>query len=568
MRTFSWGLVLVIAWLALIGVTVWSYAAAEVEPPVWDALSYAAKAFYFWDAIGHGNIFNPLNLPPTVRPPGTILMSYPFGFTTAFAGYYFRSIFWPIILLTAAVYIVGHSRETSQPSSWLISTMAMTLCGMPVLYQFELNDTLRAISFWGLVDNFLAGVAAVAIASAVRSVRTLSPWWAIVAALAAALSFMIKPAGLLVMAVVGASWLILIGFRIGWKPTRLRQPALARYFAIGLFGAATIYGLTIAAAFFSEYLSANNIAWGSRALAVLQHDFSISANFGVLYFFVQHSFGYVVPLLIGAGLICAFVTRGEIGAAVVAVVCLVVGIWFWIFETELTQIRYFLPFGAMAFVVVTPSLLFRFGSLPSGVRIGLAAVILAPTAAVTLLLLHPQPPLSWQRLLNVNLSSGLFRAENQQASAFLDMVRSEGAPSVFMLELNSPSRNFVAVVEYRSFLNPSLGRASIKLPVDWSRTTTYRLQEILRTDYVTFGPIRDDVEREAILKSRTITNFAAETRLMKAWFSTLGPADGVAFISETRVRLLRIVNHDLFGGALKRLRGEYDWRPAFREANP
>ena len=67
-------------------------------------------------------------------------MSYPFGFTTAFAGQYFRSIFWPIILLAAAVYIVGHSRETSQSSPWLIAAMALTLCGMPFLYQFQPND--------------------------------------------------------------------------------------------------------------------------------------------------------------------------------------------------------------------------------------------------------------------------------------------------------------------------------------------------------------------------------------------------------------------------------------------
>ena len=64
-------IVLVSAWLAVIGAAVWSYAAIEVEPPVWDAFSYAVKAFYFWDAVGHGSIFNPLNLPPTRGHPAS-----------------------------------------------------------------------------------------------------------------------------------------------------------------------------------------------------------------------------------------------------------------------------------------------------------------------------------------------------------------------------------------------------------------------------------------------------------------------------------------------------------------
>ena len=560
-------IVLVSAWLAVIGAAVWSYAAIEVEPPVWDAFSYAVKAFYFWDAVGHGSIFNPLNLPPTARPPGTVLMSYPFGFTTVFQGFYFRSIFVPIVLLIAAVYIAGYSRA-SGPASWLLSSMVLTLCGMPILYQFECNDNLPTTSCWGLVDNFLAGTAAVAIALAQRSVTTLSPLCAIASALAAAFCLMIKPAGLLVMLVVGGSWLILIGFRIGWSPTRLRrEPALARFLVIGLTGTATIYGLTISTALLSNYFSAENFAVGLRALAVLQSDFFISANADWMLRLLQWSFGYVVPLLVCAGLINAFATRGEIGAAIAAGLCLVIGVWFWIVVTGLSQVRYFLPFGVMAFIVVEPSLLLRTRSLPSMIRIGFAAVILTPTVGVTLLLLHPQPPLAWQRLLNVNLSSALFRAENQQAVNFLDTAHEEGARSVYMLELNSSSRNFVAVVEYGTFFNPSLTRTSIKLPVDWSRSTTFRLEEILSSDYVAFEPTRDDVERDAILGSRTVADFQAETRLLKAWLSTLSSAEGVAFISESQLRLLRIVDRDRFGSALERLRSGYDWRPAFREAN-
>src|SRR5947208_2801310 len=95
----AFSVVLVLGWLALIGVAEWFYAAVETEPPLWDTASYAAKAAGFWSALGRGEIVNPLNIPPTVRPPGTILMSYPFGFSHAFNAYYFRSVFLPIVLL-------------------------------------------------------------------------------------------------------------------------------------------------------------------------------------------------------------------------------------------------------------------------------------------------------------------------------------------------------------------------------------------------------------------------------------------------------------------------------------
>ena len=202
-------IVLVGLWLAVIGTAIWSYAAAEVEPPAWDALSYAVKAFNFWDTVGRGHLFNPLNLQPAVRPPGTILMSYPFGFSHAFNAYYFRSMYLPIVLLAAAAYLACHRRGANRRASWATAVIALSLCGMPGLYQFQ-ADTLPAVNFWGLVDAFMAGVGAVAVAAAMRSVETRSAGWTIAAALAAAFCLMIKPAGGLVMVLVGATWLLLI----------------------------------------------------------------------------------------------------------------------------------------------------------------------------------------------------------------------------------------------------------------------------------------------------------------------------------------------------------------------
>src|SRR5450759_3536200 len=96
---------LVIIWLLYLAVAIWQRALHSAQPPLFDPLSYMQKALYFWRAVEQGTLVNPFSLEPSVRPPGTILMSYPFGFSPDFRGFYFRSVFLPILCVVAAVYI-------------------------------------------------------------------------------------------------------------------------------------------------------------------------------------------------------------------------------------------------------------------------------------------------------------------------------------------------------------------------------------------------------------------------------------------------------------------------------
>lgn len=564
--------ILVLAWLAVIGVAEWHYAMAETEPPVWDALSYAAKAAGFWEAVHQGRIFNPLNIPPTVRPPGTIIMSYPLGFSHAFNAYYFRSTFLPIVLLICAIYVACDRRVVASRRSWIVAVLALALCGMPALYQFQGNDSMPLASFWGLVDNFLAGVAAIAVAAAIRSVSTRSLAWALTAAFAAALCPMIKPSGFLVMALVGATWLILVGSAAGWSPRRLwTDRELGRFFVKGLIGAAAIFSASLAAASFSEYLSAANFIGGSRALAILKSVYAVPLDFHLLYTSAAISLGKVVPLVICAGIVAALFTPGERGLAAAAILCVAVGLWFWLVESgpTIAIVRYFLPFGIMAVVLVAPSIGRRMQSLSTGASIVIAAVLLTPTSIVTLLLLTPQPSVAWQRALHVNLSAGAYRAETDQAHAFLAMVQAEGNPrSVYMLHFSSAARNFNAVVDYWTYFDKWRVRITTMRPMDWSRSSTFRLAEIAAADYILWEPILDDAERQSVLQLKSVENFPAEMRLMQAWFSSLGSEQGLVLISETRLRLLRIVDRERFQQALQKLRATYQWREEFLAANP
>jgi hypothetical protein len=568
--TLTLTILFVIGWLATIGVAEWFSAVAEVEPPAWDSLSYSIKAFYFWQEITHGRFHNLLTLEP-LRPPGTVLMSYPFGFSIYFQAFYFRSVFFPLVLLVGAVYIVGYSREMPDAAKWLLAVLAIAIGGMPILFQFQGNDQNAAAVTWGLVDNFLAGIAAVAVASCMRSARTHSTWWAVAAILAAAFAFMIKMAGLLVMALVGASWLLLITFEVRWNLFRLwREPVLRRYCVVWLITAGIIYGSTIIAAFSSPYMSAANLASGATTVAVLRGDFALPINFDTASRLLHLSFGYPLFVLIGLGLIASTIIRGERGAAAAAGLCLSTAIWFWFVTGTSSQVRYVLPFGVMAFIILVPSLLRTISYLPAWLGVGAAAAIMAPTAAISLLLLIPQPPTGWQRLLGINLSSGVFQAEDAQAVALLSNLQEEAtqSASVYSLDVSSPARAFEAPLSYWTFVNSTLPRIIIQRPISWQSATTYRLNDIALTDYMVFSPIRNVAQIRQILDSRSVPDLKAENLLMDAWFSSLTPADGVDLLSETRVRLLRIADRGRFQQALQRLRAAYDWRAEFREANP
>jgi hypothetical protein len=563
-------IVLVLCWLAVVGVTVWIHAAAESEPPEWDVLSYAVKALNFWNAIGTGHLSGLLDLQPTVRPPGTVLMSYPFGFSNFYGGFYFRSIFVPLSLIVGAVYIASYSRHMSTISKWDLAFLAIAIGGMPMLFQFQGNDGIPFQVTWGLVDGFLAGAAAIAIAAAQRSVSRLSCWWAIASTLAAAFCLMIKPAGLLVMVLVSASWSLLICFRVQWDVLRLwRETELRRLCFTWLIGLTVIYGMTAAAAFRSEYLGAANMAWGAAALAVLQRDFAQS--FDIVGPLIQSSLGYPAVLLIGVGLIAGLFSRQERGAGAAAALCLAAGIWFWIVATGLAQVRYFFPFGVMALILVVPSLLRILQRIPAPGRPIAITAMVAPTAFITYLLILPNPPVKWQKALGINLSTGVFRAENEQALSLLRSLQTEGVKSAsfFFAGMSPAYRSFGSVFSYWTAVDATLPRITVRWPVNWQSETTFHLNEIGSMDYVAVvRPLREDAQLAAVLETKAVPDLGTEFTLMAAWFSTLGVDDGVEVLSETRVRALRIADRDRFHRSIERLRESHDWRPAFLAANP
>ncbi|KRE06931.1 hypothetical protein ASE63_23555 [Bosea sp. Root381] len=100
-------MLLVTLWLVFVAWSVWRSVEISEQPLIYDAVTYWLKARNFWGEITQGNFVNPLNVEPTGRPPGTVLMSYPFGFDASVKGFLFRSTFLAIALTVACPHQVA-----------------------------------------------------------------------------------------------------------------------------------------------------------------------------------------------------------------------------------------------------------------------------------------------------------------------------------------------------------------------------------------------------------------------------------------------------------------------------
>jgi hypothetical protein len=182
----------------------------------------------------------------------------------------------------------------------------------------------------------------------------------------------------------------------------------------------------------------------------------------------------------------------------------------------------------------------------------------------------PAPPVALQRMMGVSLITNAFRPENAQAADLLRMLEAEGVKQtrLYVTETSPLLRNVLAVAGYPLITDPTKPQVNVTLPVDWQSPSTTRTESLLQSTFIAFVPVKDDTTRAAIMAHAEIPNFQAETLLMNAWLTSLTDADGVAPISETRVRIIRVIDRTLFEAALTRLEQAHRWPESHTTANP
>jgi len=576
-------LLAVLLWLAFVGGSVWQHARESNQPPIFDAATYFQKAHNVWAGMS-GTTTNPFDVEPTVRPPGTVLMSYPFGFNTDFRGFYFRSVFLPIALLCVSIVIAGYRRDLGGRSAWHLALLTIFATTLPAFYYFEVSPEFPAPSHWGLVDNFMGGVAALAAAATVRSVRDRSWKWTVVAAFASSFCFLIKPAGVLVMALIALAWFVLALLRLQSEKLFQGERALTiRWLVRGLaiFGALDL--LVVAAAFASRYLSRGNLAFGAAAINVMKSDQPLTWEAFRDMIHVGLGYAFVAWGLVSALMVVRLLLRKEgnpgpsdrpmsVGLILVSSLILVVGIWFWLFAVGgVYQIRYFVPFVLMAVVFAVPVVVRAASGAPRWQVIGVSLLLLLPAANIGALLAQRNPSPDWQRWAGVNLTSGGANEVAGQARDFVAKVRSEGRDvTLYAMPLTAADAEFQAAIDYARIAAAPRPAISMRRPVDWQRPSAFRVNEMLDADFWLFEPVRDPAQvRSVLANTHKIEAFAQERELFQAWASTLAKQDGVEVLSDTpKVRIVRIEDTQRLATSLDALVAAHTWGSTFMAANP
>jgi hypothetical protein len=562
-------------WLGLLAGAIWKHTHVTVQAPIYDAFTYYQKAHNFWEAMTAGKWFNPLNVEPTFRPPGTILMSYPFGFSPDPKGFYFRSVCFPIGLLFLSVLIAAYRAEDDFRARLRTILTAVFFTTITLPYHFEFGAGMSE-GYWGLVDSFLTGLAAVAAACAWRGTAPAARiWiWAMAAGFASALSILVKPSGVLVAAAAGLAW---VAFAVGALGDCREPGAARRRLALRLFVGAGLIALidaaTVAAAIKSHYLSHENLAYGQGAIAIMKAELSLPLS--LLWRVVNAGLGGAFVLWAGLALVLclwrlsvkdsATMTVKGIVAYLASAAALIFGAWFWFLGSGgATQIRYFAPFFVMGMIWLVPVTLRALQFVPSLLTLSLSGVMVAAALNLIAVLLVPRPSLAWQQLAGVGVTAAGFPPQTLETFKRLVAQNAVRPTHLYIVSFDDNDAILESLVDQRWLLDHGSQSLLLQRPIDWQRSSTIRIAEIGAADMLLINPL----QARPATAGEKVDNLSEEQGVLTAWADRLDASDGVSiFFSAPSTKILNIVEPAKFRESLERLIARYSWDPTFAKAN-
>jgi hypothetical protein len=565
-----------LVWLGLVAAAIWLHTHATAQAPIYDAFSYYQKAHNFWETMRAGKWFNPLNVEPTFRPPGTILMSYPFGFNPDPRDFYFRSVYFPISLLFLSVLIAAYRIEDDFWARLRAILTAIFFTTITLPYHFEFGAGGDAQVFWGLVDSFLAGLAAVAAACAWRGTAPAARvWiWAMAAGSASALGILVKPSGVFVAVIAGVAW---VAFSLGALVDCRERGVARRRLALRLFVGGVLIALievaVVAAAFKSHYLSHENLAYGRGAIAIMKAELSLPLS--LLWRVVNAGLGGAFVLWAALALmICLWrlsvkdsapMSVKGIVACLASAAALIFGVWFWFFGSGgANQIRYFVPFFVMAMIWLVPVAMEAWNRVPSLLTLSLSSVMVAAALNLTAVLLVPRPSVAWQQFAGVGVTAAF---PPQTLEAFKRLVAQNPArpACLYIMSFDDNDAILDSLVDQRWLLDHD-GSQSLFLhrPIDWIRSSTFRIPEVGAADMLLINPL----QALPAPAGQKINGLAEERGVLTAWADKLDVSDGVSvFFTAPSTKILTVTDPVKFRESLARLVARYAWNPTFAEAN-
>lgn len=570
--------IFVFLWIIYLGTMIWLHAARSIQPPTNDPLTYMYKARNFWTTVYQKKWINPLNIEPTNRPPGTVLVSYPFGLSLNFKGFQFRSIYLPVLCTVFAVYItIGWPKRHSE--GWQLAAIAILFSSMPLFYSFDYNEFNPKPFCWGLVDTFQAGVAGMATAGIINSLKKRSLPWLICGTLSGAFTLFIKPSGLMVMGILSIIWLIVICMQyIGSIKNGQSNSGLHFYTIIGGMLTLLVYGAVSLLCFSSKYFSTQNFDYAQKALRVMKNVLKSSSSH-ILYL-LYSSAGIVFMLwILGISILMItnlflfkklkyHLTSTTKGLLLSVPVIWILGVFYWlVVQAGGNQVRYFYPFLLMGGICLIPAASEILSKSRPWFRGLLNLLCFVSAINLATLLALDSPSIKWQQFTGVNVTVGQDQEEINQAYRFLDELKKRNQfKKLYFFLSGALSDNFVNVGVYEAFKNPGL---PVFIPVtssDWTQGFLIRVNQILDSDVILIRKFSDS--NPDTFFGQKLDTYLSESIAFQSWLNRLNRKEGIEIISDGNVlRLIEIIDKKAFSKALASFLSTRTWRPEFIAAN-
>jgi len=566
--------------LTVLGIGIYRRAARAIAPPIYDPMAYYTKGAMVWKEWSSGRLVNPLNVGPAFRPPGTMLLTSPFGFSPNFRAFFFRSIYVPVVVFVIAFWVLAESQVRQPRQRWANLVGALMLASLPMFYQFERNSAFASPYDWGYMDCFLGALGALATALLLVSVRRCSIGVAAMGIVTGALTLLVKPAGLVIMPILGFLWATELAatywpIRAGWRENENLKWYSIRTVALLVL----VFAGVTAACLGSEYLSRININLARNSLNVVIDMFKNVPLLSLISSQIQSSLGWhwlfgsmiaTLLLLVGIGARASRGSmRGEDFRFLAALATLGLGILWWVELAGPAMIRYLYPFVTIFLVVLLPEILAAADRvLPQWSRRALAVPCLAPLAVIAALLFMDAPPIKGQWLMGVNLSAGQFGQEVKMGDLLADQAGREGRIlKVYVIPMDERPGVVEAEGIYRNLLHSDAPTFQIQRPNDWIHPTLVRRKQFVEADFILFYPVRDANRLRALLTLPVVNDPAVESELFSAWLTQASEEQGIQTVSEGDLRLVKVIDRAKLDAAFGRLASRHRWRDLFDAEN-
>ncbi len=566
--------------LVVIGFGIHRKSAVTAIPPTHDSFHYYLKSKGVWEQLRHGAILNTLNVAePVMRPPGGVLVSYPFGFSKDYRGFFFRNAFMPIVIFASALWLLALHFTVPGRQRWMASAFIGGFSSFSMFYHFTFNPEIDGrwefYHPWGMQDCLLASAGVLATVLLTLSARKRSLLLSILGAVVGSWMLLIKPAGALLMVLVFWLWIaeVLIlhwPLRRAWCNDRgLRQYIVSTSVIIGILFSATVI-LSVS----TKYLSAETRSLFTSGLKLVL-DFTHPLSPGLMNQLVLPSLGWhwFVFLVVAIAVLavthfrdavkgCATPENWRLPAVLVGFSG---GLYWWIC-TAGQQVRYLFPFLLILVAGILPDLLLltRRFRLWSCWVLGLGSLV--PTILVTGLVFAKHPSLELQRAIGVSVTTDGLKEDAAIASHVMADARARQTLTCGYLLTDDASFAVIhSITELERSLEPDKPFVAWYASWDWQRGFLVSRAELLRSSYVLFR--RATANADAILKQEDLTTWTSEAAFFKVWLEQLGEQDGVRLVMRDKLCLLEIVDWLKFDHAFESMMAGRKWRDAFIAEN-